>query len=340
MSQPIIIIDDKIPYIQGEAERLGICRYMPGAAMTSDNIKDADMLIVRTRTHCNAELLDKSKVRYIVTATIGFDHIDTSYLAEKDISWTNCPGCNAQAVAQYVESCLQYLKKLSQDPSQTRVGVVGKGNVGSAVYEMLQQQHYDVVFYDPFVADNTMTLEELAATCDLITFHTPLTFEGPYPTYHMASDDFFYHCRRQPVILNAARGGVIDEVALLHALEEKKISCAIIDTWEHEPTISAELLRKAYIATPHIAGYSADGKSNATRMALQAAARFLGKDIDFNIQPPALREDQCYNPLEHHEAKSVIDYYDPMVDTMILKQYPALFEQLRGNYPLRREAEK
>ena len=337
-----LIIDNAIPFIKGEAEKLGETVYKCGADITATDVRDADVLIVRTRTRCDRALLEGSKVRLVVTATIGFDHIDTTWLAEAGIRWTNCPGCNAASVGQYVACCLLRLQqeKMLEVRSLT-IGVVGVGHVGTEVVAAVERLGCRVLQCDPFRAEageeSFVELKTIAEQADVVTFHTPLTTDGPYPTHHLANADFFSACRaKQPLIIHAARGGVVDEQALLAAIDHKHVRGVIIDTWEHEPQIDQRLLEKAIFATPHIAGYSADGKTNGTRMSLQAVADFFGLDIAFNILPPALPANYRYNPFEQPACEQ-LRRYDPLVDSMSLKKYPMLFEQLRGNYPLRRE---
>ena len=362
-----IIIDDKIPFIRGFAERLGEARYLPGSAITAADVKDADALIVRTRTKCNRQLLEGSRVSFIATATIGFDHIDTDYLQEAGIAWTNCPGCNARSVAQYVESALLQLAAhgcwdegsallpATAPPSPIRrevfsrltLGIVGVGHVGEQVRLMAERLGFGrILLCDPPRAEHEpqnafVTLDEVARQSDIITFHTPLTHAPtPYPTYHMASSAFFRALRPTAVVINSSRGEVVDGEALTQALFSKSIRAAVVDTWEHEPHISSSLLNAVFIGTPHIAGYSADGKANGTRMALQAVARHFGLNSEqFEaVQPPTLPADFAYYP--EGEGKNVapeLRLYDPLRDSEALKHHPEVFEALRGNYPLRRE---
>ena len=334
------IVDDKIPYIQGQIEQLvdEVC-YLPGSQISAADVRDADILVVRTRTHCNRSLLQGSQVRLIITATIGYDHLDTTYLQEAGIRWTNCPGCNASSVCQYVHNALLAIGILPTSPAEPLVaGVVGVGHVGSRVAADLQAAGVNVLLCDPPRARKEkdfchVPLEELAKRCDIITFHTPLNREGADATYHLGDAAFFRSLRRQPVIINSSRGEVIDNTALVQALDNGRVRAAIIDTWENEPHINSDLLERAVIATPHIAGYSADGKVNATRMSLQAIAEFLHKPFTLNIQPPTLPSNYQYGAV----SEGPLRLYDPRVDTQHLKNHPTSFEHLRGNYPLRRE---
>lgn len=338
------VIDDKIPFIKGEIEKLvDETVYLKGSEIGPKDVADADILVVRTRTHCNEALLKDSQVRFIVTATIGHDHLDKDYLKQAGIQWTNCPGCNASSVCQYIHNSLLVLGLLKKGLT---VGVVGVGHVGTLVANDLEKKGLTVLRCDPPKGEK-YALPQLAELCDIITFHTPLTKDGEYPTYHMADAAFFSSLRKKPLIINSSRGPVVDNEALLHALESGQVSNAVIDTWEGEPNLNRKLLAKAIIATPHIAGYSADGKANATRMSLQAIAQFIMKNASFNVNPPRLPRNFSYadtepkvtiDPFINGKAPNgKISLYDPRVDTARLKAHPEAFESLRGNYPLRRE---
>ena len=336
-----VIVDNKIPYIEEAIRKVADeVVFLPGNAFTPEVVKDADALIVRTRTHCNRELLQGSQVKFIATATIGFDHIDTDYCREAGITWTNCPGCNAGSVEQYVHSSLLLLKKeKGLNFEETTLGVVGVGHVGSRVTRMAEALGMKVLLNDPPRADKGeqgfVGLDVLAKECDIITFHTPLNREGVYRTYHLADEDFFFSLKRTPYIINSSRGEVVDTASLLAALAAGRVKDAIIDTWEYEPSISRELREVAYIATPHIAGYSADGKANATRMSLETLCRFFGIDAKFEILPPSLLS----MSLSEDKEEASLQYYNPLYDSERLKNAPEKFEWFRGNYPLRRESD-
>ena len=334
-----IVIDDRIPYIRGAAERLGRAVYLPGAAIGPDDVRDADALIVRTRTRCDRRLLEGSRVQFVATATIGFDHLDTAWLARAGIAWANCPGCNAASVAQYVESSLILLRRAGLLPAAGGVvGVVGVGHVGTKVAAAARALGFDVLPCDPPRHEREggtfYALDQLAERADVVTFHTPLTFDGPHPTFHLADEAFFARLRHRPVVMNSGRGEAVDTQALLAALDDGRVRAAVIDTWENEPHIDRRLLDRAFIATPHVAGYSADGKATGTRMALEAVARHFGLPDRFDIRPPRLPEGlvPAADPLDRK-----LQLYNPLDDTRRLKAAPESFEQLRGNYPLRRE---
>ncbi|WP_294477419.1 4-phosphoerythronate dehydrogenase PdxB [uncultured Bacteroides sp.] len=338
-----IIIDNKIPYIKEAVRTISDeIVYAPGKDFTPELVQDADALIIRTRTHCNRELLEGSRVKFIATATIGFDHIDTEYCQQAGIEWRNAPGCNSASVAQYVQSSLLIWKSLrNKELSELTIGIVGVGNVGSKIAKVAQDFGMRVLLNDlpreekeghgPFTS-----LDKIAEECDIITFHVPLYIGGKYKTHHLANHEFFQSLKRKPIIINTSRGEVIDTSALLEALNNQTISDAIIDVWEHEPDINRELLEKVMIGTPHIAGYSADGKANATRMSLDAICSFFRIKGEYEINAPTPATSIIYAK-SHEEA--LLRMYNPTEDSDRLKSQPELFETLRGDYPLRREEE-
>ena len=345
-----VVIDDKVPYIAEAAARLfDQVMFLPGAGFgDSGELRDADALIVRTRTRCDRALLAGTSVKFVATATIGFDHINSADLRELGIGWTNCPGCNASSVGQYIRNSLVLLSRSRGcRMDDLVVGVVGYGHVGREVCKALSQAGCRIVINDPplresgFAGVDFAELSDLADQCDVITFHTPLTRDGLHPTFHLADAPFFEQLKRKPVIINAARGGVVDERAMLQAYDAGLVSAMIVDTWENEPNISRRLLEQAVIATPHIAGYSADGKSNATRMSLRAVCQFfninMGDETEFLAltAPPSLPS--SLTPTGD-EAEDRLRLYNPLDDSRRLKSAPDQFEWLRGNYPLRRES--
>ena len=334
-----VIVDDKIPYIrEALAQVADEVVYLPGASFTREAVADADALIVRTRTRCNRDLLAGSRVKFIATATIGYDHIDTTYCKEAGIQWTNCPGCNAGSVEQYVHSVLLLLKReKGLSLKDATLGIVGVGHVGSWVARMAKELGMRVLLNDPPRADRGeegfVGLDVLAKECDVLTFHTPLYKEGIYRTYHLVNNELLFSLKRKPYLINSSRGEVVDTASLLAALSAGKVKDAIIDTWENEPEINKDLLKAAYLATPHIAGYSADGKANASRMSLEALCKFFHIDASFEIAPPAL---PCMD-IPDDEDEAFLQRYNPTHDSEWLKNAPEKFEWFRGHYPLRRE---
>lgn len=334
-----VIVDHKIPYIKEAIEQIADqVVYLPGEAFTPQHIQDADALIIRTRTRCNRALLEGSQVKFIATATIGFDHIDTDYCREAGITWCNCPGCNAGSVEQYVRAALLLLKReRGIRLANCCLGIVGVGHVGSRIQRMAEQLGMRVLRNDPPRANRGeagfVDLSVLAQQCDILTFHTPLNRTGRYATFHLADASFFHSLQRKPILINTCRGEVVDTRALLQALETGQVKEAIIDTWENEPHIDQTLLAQTFLGTPHIAGYSADGKANATRMALEALCRFFQREATFTIVPPPLPD----LALSSDAEEAYLQVYNPLRDSELLKQQPDLFESFRGNYPLRRE---
>lgn len=342
-----VLIDDKIPYIREAACELFdevVC--LPGRDFAgNEELKDADALIVRTRTVCDRRLLENTAVRFVATATIGFDHINTADLEAMGIGWANCPGCNASSVGQYVRNALYALRDGGRI-DDLAVGIVGYGHVGREVCKTLAPEGCRILVNDPPLKEQggadveLLPLAYLAANCDVVTFHTPLERGGLHPTYHLADRDFFARLRRRPVIINAARGGVVDEAALLEAYDGGAVGEMVIDTWENEPAINGRLLNLAAISTPHIAGYSADGKSNATRMSLRAVCEFfhipIADEERFLRQTAAPSLSADVSPCGNYVA-DLLRLYNPLSDSARLKTAPGAFESLRGNYPLRRE---
>lgn len=334
-----VVIDNKIPYIREAMEALADeVVYLPGKEITASVVRDADALITRTRTQCNRQLLEGSKVRFIGTATIGFDHIDTEYCREAGITWSNCPGCNAGAVEQYLHSVLLLLQQEKHvELKDACLGIVGVGHVGSHILSLAERLGMRILLNDPPRADHGeegfVSLETLARECDIITFHTPLERNGEYRTFHLADRDFFYSLRKKPYIINTSRGEVVETEAILEALDKGLIGGAVLDVWENEPHINLELLDKVFIGTPHIAGYSADGKANATRMVLEAFCRFFGKEMNFHIAAP----EQPHREYDSDERVRQLQMYNPHDDCDMLRAHPELFEQLRGDYVLRKE---
>jgi erythronate-4-phosphate dehydrogenase len=328
-----IVLDDKIPYIR---EKLALLAdevvALRGAEITADDVRDADALIVRTRTRCDEHLLNGSKVQFVATATIGFDHIDTDYMQRAGIAWTNCPGCNADSVAQYLECSLLLLecKKGFQLQGAT-IGIVGCGHVGSRVKAVAERLGMHVLVCDPPLGcADFVSLEVIEREADVITFHVPLSREGEHATWHLADDAFFHRLSHVPYIINTSRGEVVDNDALLKALREGRVRDAVIDVWENEPQLNLELLDRVFIGTPHIAGYSADGKVNADNMVISALCQHFKLPHPGMIVAPQLPVDFSFtgNPLE---------LYNPFQDSENLKNNPEKFEFLRNHYPLRRE---
>lgn len=346
-----IVADSKIPYLKGLLETVAQeVVYVPGTEITSEVVRDANVLLTRTRTRCDRALLEGSSVEFIGTATIGTDHIDLDYCRDHGIDVVNAPGCNAPAVAQWVHSTIVHWLDANKVSAPITVGVVGVGHVGSIVARWAQELGYNILLNDPPLAerlarepeigDCTSALNSPLSTlnpqlsplnsilkeCDIITFHTPLTADGDYPTWHMCDSAFLKGLKKCRLIINAARGAVCDNEALLNWHGDLALDC-----WENEPEISRELLDKAFVATPHIAGYSRQGKQRGTAMILEALNRLYGWQLPLpEVDKPLLGATNVTPEL-------ITGSYNPLVDTAALKSAPQLFETLRNTYPLRDE---
>ena len=345
-----VIIDDKIPFIKNALELYADVEYLAGNAITRDKLKDADAIIIRTRTKCNTELLEGTKVKFIASATIGYDHIDTQYCEEKGIFWTNAPGCNSGSVLQYMTSALLfYARQKNIDLKDRVLGVVGVGNVGRKIVKLAEVLDMRVVLNDPPKVREEglcgfISLEGVLREADIISFHVPLNMNGEDKTYHLADTNFIEKMIDGSVLINTSRGEVVDTPALKSALEKGKLSDAIIDVWENEPDIDTELLDRAILATPHIAGYSADGKANGTKMAVRQFSRFFGLGLD-EWEPDDIPQVNVSDIFCNGRNKS----FQEIMTEICLQTYPIdleniwlrddhkQFEAYRGNYPVRRE---
>ena len=343
-----ILADAHIPYLKGVIELFGDVEYLPGNEFSKETIKDKDVLIVRTVTHFGKEILEGSKVKLICSATIGYDHIDTAYCDAHNIAWRTAPGCNANSVEQYVTASLLYVaQKLGFELKDKTIGIVGVGNVGSRVEAACRKLGMNVLLNDPPREEREgnekfVSLETIKSEADIITFHVPLTKSGKYATYHLVDSDFFGSLGRCPVIINSCRGAVVDNQAWKKAIEDHVISGSVIDCWENEPNIDRDLLDKVDIATPHVAGYSADGKWTATKMTLENVNNFFGLGIEpipfQKIPEPEQPIIDLKNiPIEIQLQTAVWHTYNPMKETEALKSNPEDFYRFRSNYPLRRE---
>lgn len=336
-----IVIDDKIPYIRETISSLtDDAVYLRGSEIGPEDVRRADALIVRTRTRCDERLLRGSSVKFVATATIGFDHIDTGYMRRAGIEWMSCPGCNAASVAQYVRSVLLLLRReRGACLGGMTLGIVGCGHVGTRVKAVAEEYGMRVLVCDPprqerGDAGTFATMGDICREADIITFHVPLTADGRHPTRHLADKAFFDNLAKRPLVINTSRGAVVDDGALLDALIYNKVSDAVIDTWENEPCVSLPLLERVWIGTPHIAGYSADGKVNADNMVVAGLCRHFGLDLPPRIVPPSLPP--TFVPSADDDTLR-LQLYNPLDDSARLKAAPGKFEELRGNYPLRRE---
>lgn len=345
-----IVVDKDIPFIREVLEPYAQVVYLAGGAISRNDVADADALIVRTRTKCNEALLEGSKVRFIASATIGFDHIDTEYCEKHNIRWTNAKGCNAASVQQYVAAALFHLSsKLEFELAEKTIGIVGVGNVGSKVASLCAALGMRVLLNDPprarrEGADGFVSLDKVIEMADIITLHVPLDYDSQDRTFHLVDANFLSKVGPKQMLMNTSRGEVVKSNALLAALRQHRLAGCVLDVWEHEPEIDLDLLGLVDIATPHIAGYSADGKANGTSMAVQALSRFFNLGIDswfpenVPVPEPTTIELDVRNVRNQKVAcKLVSRTYNILADDQRLRNSPQSFEQQRATYPLRRE---
>lgn len=338
-----IVADRNIPFFEGVFEPYAEVIYKEGQDISGDDVKDADVLVVRTRTRCDASLLEGSSVKLIATATIGTDHIDLEYCASRGIDVHNAQGCNAGGVMQYVFSALYGVSARKAIKLEDAVfGVIGVGNVGRKVAALAEYLGFKVLKCDPPRAeaegpDEFCSLEYLLANSDVVSLHVPLEDS----TKGMADEDFFKIMRPGSIFINAARGEVVVDAALKLALP--KFGAVIIDTWNNEPDVDEELLDMVDVATPHIAGYSYQGKQNGTASAVQAVAGFFGIAQLYDFYPHS--DLQEHEPVKldlkgknQGEIAAVFQYNYPIfTDDFRFRMEPGNFEKMRSNYQYRRE---
>lgn len=345
-----VIIDDKIPYINNALEDYSKVIYIPGSETDHEIVRDADALVTRTRTNCSREVLEGSSVRFIATATIGFDHIDTKYCKAAGIEWVNAPGCNAESVNQYIASALfSYAKRRDLALNGMTIGVVGVGQVGSRIARTCEILGMNVLLNDPprervEGPDKFVSLQTVREQADIISFHVPLNRGGVDNTLHMVDAEFVQNLGRVPLLINTCRGEVFDTRVVIDARQGNAVSGLIIDCWENEPRLDLQLLDLVDYATPHIAGYSKDGKANGTTASVRAISRFFGLGIDdwepSGVEPPptpVLEIDGAGKGEDAILAEAILGTYRIANDDRSLRDGPGLFEVLRGDYPVRRE---
>jgi erythronate-4-phosphate dehydrogenase len=345
-----IIADDKIPFLKGVLEPFARVTYLPGNQINRKSALGSDALLVRTRTKCNSELLMGTPVKFIGTATIGFDHIDTDYCEKNNIKWTNAPGCNSSSVQQYIAAALLRISAESGFSLKDKtIGIIGVGNVGSKVQKLANALGMKVIMNDPprerkEGKKNFTDIGHLFTESDIITLHVPLNMDGLDKTFHFINNETFDQVKKGSWFINSSRGEVVETEALKNALNSEKIAGAVIDVWEREPEIDIPLMHMAFLATAHIAGYSADGKANGTAMIVKNLCE------SFNIpltdwypsevpvpHEPVMTIDCIGKSTEDILRKVVMHTYNIVEDDIMLRFDPSLFEKERENYPVRRE---
>ena len=346
-----VVCDNKIPFLRGALEPYAEVVYLPGAQTTPEVVKDADAVITRTRTICNEALLKGSSVKAIATATIGFDHIDTAWCEANGIAWSNAPGCNSWSVKQYICSVLAVLAQRHGLRLDTlTLGVVGVGNVGSKVADAGRALGMRVLLNDPPRAraegpEAFTDLDTVIAGSDIVTVHVPLTRGGADATWHLFDAGRLARMRPSQILINSSRGPVVDNAALKDTLLKGGLKAAVLDVWEGEPDLDPELVGLLDIATPHIAGYSADGKANGTTMSVRYLARQLGlpltdwtaSGIPAPEQPLAFTVDAAGKSAQDVLTEAILYTYDVRRDSDALRGALGAFERLRGDYMIRRE---
>ncbi|MBQ7856962.1 MAG: 4-phosphoerythronate dehydrogenase [Alistipes sp.] len=327
-----IVIDRAIPFLEGVFEPFAEVAYLEGRAISAADVRDAEALIVRTRTRCDASLLAGSRVRLIATATIGFDHIDMNWCRAHGVIVTTAAGCNARGVLQWVAATLALMaEREGFVPQQRTLGIVGVGSVGRLVKEYAEAWGFRVLCCDPPREAREhlgfLSLEEVMEQSDILTLHVPLNAT----THHMIHRENVALLHSGATIINASRGEVVATEALLR----KDLQCAV-DVWENEPNIDARLLDKAFVATPHVAGYSLQGKANASAMSVRAVASFLGMPL-MNWYPEGVEHSSPKEISWEQMCGLIGEFCDLKKESEPLKCGTADFESLRNRYAYRRE---
>ncbi len=353
-----IVADGNIPFVRECFSSIGEVKVVDGRQITPESVHDVDILLVRSITPVNEKLLAGSKVKFVATATIGFEHVDVDYLKSRNISFASAPGSNANSVAEYIVAALLSVGTKHKITLEGKsIGIVGVGNVGSNVAKKCLALGMRVKLNDPPLSRQTgdpkyQPLQELFG-CDFITLHTPLTFEGGDKTFHLAEEKFFASLKPGCVFINTSRGGVHDTVALKAAIRNKKVGATILDVWENEPNIDCELLRAVDISTPHIAGYSLDGKIVGMIMIYKDACEYFRLEPKYRISkdfPPspivpqitiekvgADQQQVLYETVQQVYCIDRDDFNMREIAMVRPEKRGEFFDDLRKNYPVRRE---
>lgn len=346
-----IVVDENMPLVHQLFSSFGDIVALPGRQMTAADIQDADVLLVRSVTSVNAALLAQARqLKFIGTATIGTDHIDQTYLAERNIPFFSAPGCNKISVGEFVISALLILAEQRQITlSGLSLGIIGAGNTGSAVAERAAALGLQVRLYDPFKQASGDPREfcsyDSVLACDVISFHVPMTQCGPYPTFHMLDAVRIRALSSAQLLVNASRGAVWDNQAMLARQQSTDPLTLIMDVWEHEPDVLMPLVPHTHLATPHIAGYSLEGKYRGTYMLYQAFCQVFGYSCSTELRSllpaPDISEVTIHGPLTEAKIRKLVHLvYDVRRDDARFRQLigPAgAFDLMRKQYPERRE---
>jgi erythronate-4-phosphate dehydrogenase len=354
----LIVADENIPLLDAFFEGFGEIRRYPGRSLDAASVKDADVLLVRSVTKVDRQLLEGSTVRFVGTCTIGTDHLDLGYFAEAGIHCSSAPGCNARGVVDYVLGSLLTLAELDGVALPQRTyGVVGAGEVGGRLVRVLHGLGWRVLVCDPLrqatEGGDFVSLTTILEQCDVISLHTPLQRGGEHPTWHLLGEAQLAQLRPGAWLINASRGPVVDNVALRELLLDREDVHAVLDVWEGEPQVDLQLADLCTLATPHIAGYSLDGRQRGTAQIYQALCRFLGEaekvQLADLLPAPPLAQIEFDGTAEPAWALATLcrAVYDPRRDDAEFRrslsdnvaEQRAAFDQLRKQYPPRREIE-
>ena len=338
-----ISVDKNIPYIENVFPKDVNVQWLSGKEFTPETIIDSDALLIRTRTRCDAQLLQNSCVKTIATATIGTDHIDLDYCQKRGIKVISAAGCNARGVKQYVVAALLELEKKGLNLCGKTIGVVGVGNVGSQVVPVAKVMGLNVLECDPpkmlrGELDSHVELTELLSKSDIVTMHVPLVANGKFATENMVDDAFFSQMKQGAVFINSSRGEVVDQAALKCAIRSNHLSYTVLDVWRNEPDIDQELMMLVDLATPHIAGYSMQGKANGSAMCVRELSKIYSWGLDDwypNDVVPNMVD--CRNLDMSKIKESIARSCDIAGDCVRLRGNPESFESLRNNYAYREE---
>lgn len=346
-----ILVDENMPYARELFSRLGEVKAVPGRPIPVAELAGADALMVRSVTKVNETLLANQSIKFVGTATAGTDHVDQAWLAQAGIGFSAAPGCNAIAVVEYVFSSLLYLAERDGFTLTDRtVGIVGVGNVGGRLQKRLEALGVRTLLCDPPRADNGdegdfRALDELVQEADILTFHTPLFKDGPYKSLHLADEALIRSLKPGAILINACRGPVVDNAALLKCLEAGQDLSVVLDVWEPEPDLNLALLEKVDIGTSHIAGYTLEGKARGTTQVFEAYSKFIGQAqqvaLDTLLPPPEFGRITLHGKLDQPTLKRLVHLvYDVRRDDAPLRKVagiPGEFDKLRKNYLERRE---
>lgn len=346
-----ILVDENMPYARELFSRLGEVRAVPGRPIPTDALTDADALMVRSVTKVNEALLGDKAIKFVGTATAGTDHVDQPWLAQAGIGFSAAPGCNAIAVVEYVFSALLMLAERDGFALADRtVGIVGVGNVGGRLQKRLEALGIKTLLCDPPRADNGdegdfRSLDDLVAEADVITFHTPLYKEGQYKSLHLADETLIRSLKPGTILINACRGPVVDNTALLKCLEAGQALSVVLDVWEPEPDLNLALLDKVDLGTSHIAGYTLEGKARGTTQVFEAYSQFIGQPQEVALSTllpaPEFGRISLHGSLDQPTLKRLVHLvYDVRRDDAPLRKVagiPGEFDKLRKNYLERRE---